>query len=458
MLDVYGVLNRYFLYPFYYWKNSDKRLSQLKKLERQQYLQPSELESLQLKKLKRIVSYAYHNTSYYKRIMDERGLSPDFIVSLKDIERLPILTKKIIQENTNDLISKQYNKSELIQDASGGSTGEPTLYYKDLRRHNIRRADQIRHDRWSGWDIGKRSALIWGAQRDLKSIQSKKEHIISRYIARHWELDAFEMTPQKMDYFVAELERVKPSMILGYANALTKFAEYVIKNHPKHKIKLDGIISSAETLTANKRKTIESAFHCKVLNRYGSREVGLIASECKQQSGLHINADNLYVEITKGDNSVLKGSSGDVVVTDFLNYGMPFIRYNLGDVGYMSADSCSCGRTLPLLGAIEGRTGDFFTAKTGTLIHGEYFTHLFYGVPEIKQFQMVQNTLESIDLKIVKSDLFRDEDILSPIVIKIKEMLGEQSKVNIIYLDEIPKPASGKSIFTISHVTQDGGI
>jgi Coenzyme F390 synthetase len=438
------------VYPLYYWKNGDKRLYYWRNLEKQQYWELSKLEEHQLARLQKIVKYAYEHTIYYRRVMSERGLTPDSIKNLKDIEKLPVLTKKIIQDHGDELLSDEYKKSDLIQDASGGSTGKPTVFYKDLDRHNIRRADQIRHDRWSGWDLGKRSALIWGAQRDLKSIQSTKEHVISRYIARHWELDAFEMTNEKMASFVQELEAIRPTMILGYANALYTFAIYVLNNFPNHKIKLQGIISSAETLSQEKRQVIERAFSCKVLNRYGSREVGLIASECKDQSGLHINADNLLVEVTAGEVSLPVGERGDIVVTDFLNMGMPFIRYRLEDVGFMSKDKCDCGRSLPLLGAVEGRTGDFFISESGTMIHGEYFTHLFYGIEKINQFQLIQHDLQTVELKIVSTD----SSLLSlePIVAKIKSMLGSNISVDIVFQKEIPTPKSGKFLFTMSKV------
>ncbi|PHS17564.1 MAG: hypothetical protein COA86_09765 [Kangiella sp.] len=453
MFDFYRLINKYIVYPLYYWKSGDKRLTRLAELEKNQYLSLKELEALQLKRLQEIIQYAFDNTKYYRRIMQERQLTPSDFTCLKDVEKLPLLTKAIIQENMQDMISKSYPFESLIKDSSGGSTGEPTIYYKNKDRHNLRRADQIRHDRWSGWDIGKRKALIWGAQRDLKAVQSFRENIIATYIERNWELDAFEMSDSEMKSFTKQLEKLQPSMILGYANALELYAKYLLKNEPNHKIKLDGIVSSAETLTDEKRKTIEKALHCKVLNRYGSREVGLIASECKQQKGLHINADNLLVELVDNNGHAVSEGNGDIIVTDFWNFGMPIIRYKLGDVGKVSQSNCDCGRNLPLLGSVEGRSGDFFVKPDGSKIHGEYFTHLFYELPQVKQFQMIQQSLEQIDLKIVETSKQNNNDYLKPIISKTKAMLGEQAKVNVEILDEIKPTSTGKLLFTISKIT-----
>jgi phenylacetate-CoA ligase len=452
MFDFYRLINRHIVFPLYYWKNGDKRLQRLSELEKSQYFNQQDLQKLQLKRLQKLVRYAYENTDYYRNIMDQSGVSPDDIKQLSDIEKLPILTKQLIQENTESMISKKHRKGDLIKDSSGGSTGEPTIYYKDLERHNLRRADQIRHDRWTGWDLGKRKALIWGAQRDLKAVQSFRENILATYLDRQWELDAFEMSNSEMKSFTRQLEKLQPSMILGYANALELYANYLLEQEPNHKIKIDGIVSSAETLTEEKRSTIEKAFGCKVLNRYGSREVGLIASECKSQNGLHINAENILLELVDDKGHAVSKGNGDILITDYWNFGMPLIRYKLGDVGTVSETNCDCGRTLPLLGSVAGRSGDFFVNQEGGKIHGEYFTHLFYELPQVKQFQMIQESLELVNLIIVETSEQSDKRYLDPVISKTQEMLGSNVQVDIQYAQQIKPTSTGKLLFTISKV------
>ena len=105
MFDWFRPINRYLVFPLYYWKNGDKRLARLNELEQSQYLPQGKLEQLQLSRLQKIVRYAYDNTIYYRRIMEKNKLHPDQIKTLKDIEKLPILTKQLIQENTDTMIS-----------------------------------------------------------------------------------------------------------------------------------------------------------------------------------------------------------------------------------------------------------------------------------------------------------------------------------------------------------------
>jgi len=453
MLDLYRPINKYLIYPLYYWKNSDTRLKRLAALEKSQYFSKNELESLQQERLQKIVSYAYEHTRYYRRIMRERDLTPADIQTLQDVQKLPLLTKSIIQNNLPEMLSNQFDKKDLVKDSSGGSTGEPTIYYKDIERHTLRRADQIRHDRWSGWDIGKRKALIWGAQRDLTAARSFRENILATYLERQWELDAFEMSDCEMFDYARKLERIRPSMILGYANALYLFASFLQRKIPNHTIKCDGVVSSAETLSETKREFIESVFKCKVLNRYGSREVGLIASECQQQQGLHINAENLLLELVDQTGKSVEEGSGDIVVTDFWNFGMPIIRYQLGDVGTRSTDACDCGRGLPLLGAVEGRCSDFLVNRQGHKIHGEYFTHLFYELPQVKQFRLVQESLDQVNLTVVENIRQLNTDYLNEVVKKTKAMLGEDVKINLSVVDSIPTTKTGKLLFTQSKVS-----
>lgn len=465
MYDWYSLVNKHLLQPLYYWRAQDPKLAHLKALEERQFWSEAQLKQWQLERLQAVVAHAYDTVPLYKTLYDQAGVAPKDIQVLQDIHKLPCIAKRDIQEHGEALLSNHYLKEELVADASGGSTGQPTHFYKDKNQYQRRAADQVRHDRWSGWDLGDPFALIWGAQKDIKAISSYKQRILAQYLHRVIPLDAFELTEEKMLRYVDVLESQQPPMILGYANALTAFARFLASQRPEHKIRPKGIISSAEALSAENREIIESVFRCKVLNRYGSREVGLIASECQLQTGLHINADNVFVEV--GDFSGARstkdfekqrvprlcepGESGEIIVTDFWNRGMPFIRYRMGDEGSLLAQSCGCGRTLPLMGAVSGRVSDFIIALDGRRIHGEYFTHLFYQLPNVKQFQLIQEELDHIQLKLVLKHGESDDEYL---VQEIQKVCGQDVRVDILICDEIAPTASGKYLFTISKISQ----
>jgi len=160
----------------------------------------------------------------------------------------------------------------------------------------------------------------------------------------------------------------------------------------------------------------------------------------------------VVVEILDGDVPAQPGQRGEIVVTDLMNFGMPFLRYRMGDVGTLSSDECSCGRGLPMLRSVEGRVSDFLIAADGTKIHGEYYTHLFYGVPGIRQFQIIQESMVEVRVRLVADEAL-SSDLLAPIVGEIENSLGGTTSVKVEYCDKISPTGSGKYLFTISKVS-----
>lgn len=450
---IYNKIAKRILLPLYLYKNNDQMLKRLSMLEQSQYLDVESIRMRQLADLKRILSHCYDNVPFYRRRFDAAGFNPSRFSDFSDLSCIPYLTKDDLQKNLNQLTAQNFSKDKLILDASGGSTGKPTSFYKDVRRSQEGRADQVRHDRWCGWDLGEKRVMLWGAQREFDKQFSTKYRLVEKYVHRAYSFNAFDITENKVLEFIETLKRIKPTMIIAYANVAYLFAEIIRKySIDLSQIGLKGLICSAETLTEQKRTSIESAFCCKVLNRYGSREVGLIASECLEQDGLHINTDSVFMQIEKGGRAAEPGEVGEIIVTDLWNYGMPFVRYQMGDVGTKSHQSCKCGRSLPKIKDIQGRVSDFVVDANGGLVHGEYFTHLFYGLEGVEQFQLVQETINKITLRIIPGRDFAPA-VLDPVVSKIKQCLGVDVTVNIEICASTFIEASGKFRFTISNVS-----
>lgn len=449
-LDPWAPLLRHVVQPLYYAKNRDRRFQRLAALERNQWLPAGEVQALQVERLNALLRHAYETTEFYRQRLDECGLGPGPIRSIDDLSALPPVSKADLQVSLEGMISRAYDRKDLVADASGGSTGKPTVFYKDVDRHNLRRADQYRHDRWTGWNIGDPWALVWGARQDLVDERSLRERALQRYMERCIALDAFELSEARILSFLDRLGRFRPRMILGYAGALDHVARFILEKGRAGAVRPLAIVSSAERLTGEMRERIQAAFSCPVLDRYGSREAGLIASECRLRSGLHVNADNLLVEILENGRAVAPGEQGNVVVTDFWNFGMPLIRYDLGDRATASAGVCGCGRGLPLIQSIEGRASDFLVAADGTRIHGEYFTHLFYGNTGIAQFQFVQESMSEVVIRVVPAG--ESVPDIAQVVEKTRRVLGESVEVKVQLCTEIRPAASGKFRFTICNV------
>ncbi len=230
MLDnLISNINKHIVLPLYMRKSRNDVLCRSKELVRSQYYSVVQIHQIQLQQLNKLLHHAYKNVPFYKDRFDSVGFKPDDMNSIQDIERIPYLTKSDVQNNLEKLIARNYESKFLLADASGGSTGKPTIFYKDLYRHQIRRADQIRHDQWTGWDIGEKYVTLWGAQRgNLIQRIPLKTKILEKYIYRVYGFNAFDISEQKVVDYIHELRKIKPTMILAYANVAYLFARIII--------------------------------------------------------------------------------------------------------------------------------------------------------------------------------------------------------------------------------------
>jgi len=226
--------------------------------------------------------------------------------------------------------------------------------------------------------------------------------------------------------------------------------------HPQEQLPLEAIVTSSETLYDHDREFIETVFGCPVFNRYGSREFGNLAHECDHHQGLHIYTEHAYVECLRNNKPAGPGEKGELVITSLDNYGLPFIRYRIGDYGEMSDTPCSCGRGFPLLKSVDGRVFDVIAAPNGRFIPGTYWTIVFRTVSGIRQFQLVQEALTALTIKLVVDQSFQKSD-LSKLCAQIEERCGPDMHLNFEFVDDIPLTKAGKRKFIVSDIPIDFG-
>ena len=253
-----------------------------------------------------------------------------------------------------------------------------------------------------------------------------------------------------MAAFCRRLEDYRPRFVLAYANTLALFAQFV-RDRGLRPMRPEGIICSGEFLTAENRALIESTFGCKVFNRYGSREFSVIASECEAHEGMHVNGDNLLVEVVADGHSG-PGLEGEIIITDLRNLAMPMIRYRTMDVGALRDGVCRCGRGLPLLDLTGGRVTDFLTAMSGARVSG--IVMATYGITNIRgvrQVQFVQQRRGAVTARIARGPQWTDES-LRTLIDRVRGLLGQEMTVEPEFVDHIPLEASGKYRFSVSQL------
>lgn len=414
----------------------------------------ADVDAIAEKRLTALVQHAFTNVPYYRPLLLGAGvLRSDGRIDISEFGRIPLLTKDDIRAHGPDLLSQVSSWGQWRVNYSGGSTGQPVRLLQDARFWRVVRATKYVFDWWTGFHIGDRKALLWGSERDLSARSAWQTTLIRGAKNELW-LNAFRMGSEDVEVFLRRLSAFKPVQILAYAQALGHVSTYILSEG------LDApqptaIMSSASALTEEIRQSALDAFHAPVFDRYGSREVGDVACECAAHNGLHVCSSTQYVEMVTPQGAPLAhGELGEVCVTPLWNYAMPLLRYRIGDVAeWKPRTICACGRSLPTLARVRGRVSDMFLIRSGKRIHGEYFTHLMYGVAGVQAFRFIQKEYSRVVVELV----LKSGERLAPALQRqiqrgVWAAMGEDTSVEFVISDHIDSTPSGKYRYTISEV------
>jgi phenylacetate-CoA ligase len=452
IVSLYSGLVRNFFYPLALLHRGERaQLRYLREFERSQYFSADELRQVQTKRLRALLFHAHARCSFYRKRFAEAGLNPRDIRSLEDLRFLPPLEKQEIQEQSASMIARDWPAADLIRNQTGGSTGTPITFYLCRDRKCSRAAATLRHNRWAGWEIGDRAAVIWGAPRDAPG-NTLRSRLRGALLREPLWLDTGALTEETLAAFHAALSRYRPKVILAYARSAVLFARF-LQARRLDAYQPRSIITSAEVLEAADRELLERVFGCQVFNRYGCREVSVIASECPSHRGLHVMAEGLYVEIETPDGPAAPGQMGSILVTDLLNPAMPLIRYRIGDMGSWASGVCPCGRHLPRLEHVAGRVTDFLVGCTGQLVSGVFLaTYVVAQRPSLGQVQIHQRRAGHLIWKLCPGPRFDPDADGEYLRRATREHLGARATAVIEAIREFPASPSGKFLFSQSSV------
>ncbi|MEZ7196690.1 phenylacetate--CoA ligase family protein [Pseudodesulfovibrio karagichevae] len=454
MRNLFETFHKHVIHPLWTWKDGEYSAAYVKEFERTQYLSAGEIRDLQFERLRKLIRESYEFCPFYKRRWDEHGFHPDRLKSLDDTHLIPMVSKHDVQRYADEMIRTDKTKDDLVRNMTGGSTGEPVVFYMDPERVTTRAASTIRHNRWAGVDVCTLKATVWGHPRDIRTLgEDLWDAFREKWIYRNVFLDTSSLDERKMMDFFETLNREKPGAFITYANSMYLFARFMEDRNLRFDYTPTSIISTAEILEDSRRAEIERIIGCPIYNRYGSRETSVIASECDRHDGMHVNAEALLLETVKDGKQVAPGELGEVVITDLLNYGMPLIRYRIRDVGTPVAGVCGCGRGLPRIKLSGGRVTDFLVTPSGKIVSGASMTiFLTANAPNVQRMQLYQARPEQVEFRIVKGDGYASEtdDYIRR---EARKYLGDEVEAVLKFVDEIEQPASGKLLYCISEVS-----
>jgi phenylacetate-CoA ligase len=445
---------RDFAATFYGWRLNRQRYGSeyhrcIEEILRRDTWNLEQILRYQEENLQRLIKHAAAHVPHYREVFRQRHLSPEDIKNVSDLQKLPILDKKQIRDNPLRFVDERLDIRRLHMDRTSGTTGIPVTLYKckeSIQRHYA--FFEVRCRRIAGFQYGRLPYVMFGAQTVVPAWRKKPPFWCYNYISRQLYMSVFHLSPRYLPWYCREMRRRPFHAIMGYPSSLYAVAQYILKSgEPRFQMRC--AITSGEILYPQQRCEISAAFGCEVFDQYGCSENVVFGAQCPA-GAMHLSPDYSVVEIVDDrGNQVPSIQTGQLLCTGLLNYAQVLIRYQLGDRGRMSTVPCSCGRPLPILASIDGRTSEdnFITrdgrriARTGTVAED---------VSHVAGCQVVQEDYERYTINIVPCPGFNDADRA-----KLRQNLARtvgRVQIDVKLVEVLERTPGGKVLFVRSKV------
>ena len=450
-MDLYTALAANVLFPLHEKLKHHDTVAVKRALERSQWLTPQQIGELQLRRLRAFLGECGTHVPYYRDLFRELGFDPATIASVADLARLPLLSKDIIRSQFDRLRSELPEPVKLF--STTGSTGDPLRFNISNTRISHDVAAKWRATRWWDVDVGDREMVIWSSPIELTKQDRVKQ--LRDWLLRSKLVSSAAMSPADMDRYIGEIRAFRPAMLFGYPSSMTLLAQRA----EQQGVRLDNLgikvaFCTAERMYPHQADVLQRVFGCPVANGYGGRDAGFIAHACPQ-GGAHITAEDIIVEIVDEQGQPLPhGEAGEVVITHLYSTGFPFVRYRNGDVAVLDDRQCPCGRGLPLLKEVRGRTNDVLLAENGAVVHDVAIAMVLRDMPGVNGFKVIQETLQHCRLQLVTDSRYRAETAEAMLRETFRTRLGQGVRLDISYVAAIEAEKSGKYRYVVSKVSQ----
>lgn len=448
-------LSRHIVYPLQEKVFHRPTFPYLAELERSQWLPRAELEELQVVKLRALLRVAHTHCPWHRRRMQAAGLDPEDLASLADLARLPTMDKAQAAAHRDELVWKGVPGGAFPYN-TGGSSGQPLIFHFGRSRQASDAAGRIRARRWWGVEVGEPEVYIWGAPVELNKtdwVKTVRDRLLNQLV-----LNAFAMSPQRMDQYLDAMEAFQPRCLYGYASSVALLAAHARDRGRRPRLpKLRVVCTTGEPLYAHQRELLGEVFGVPVANEFGSRDIGFTAHESPHGQMLLMSESIVLEVLDPAGNPVAPGEMGEAVMTGLCSEAQPFIRYRTGDMVRMSPEADRDGRGLHVIAEVMGRQTDFLVRSDGTIMHALAGIYVLRAVDGVGEFKLIQHTRHDLEVLVVPN-LRWQADMVQAIEAGLKRRLGDDVGIRVRLLDTIPPEASGKHRYVVSHVRLDGGL
>lgn len=395
-----------------------------------QYWPSKDMQQWQRQQLDEVLAHAARTVPRFQRA----SLRPE-------LTGWPILNRAILQADTAASLSTEAPPGRRLSEATSGSTGEPVTMHYDLPTHVRRLAQMYRANGWgASFPPSGRMLGLWGNPKDMHP-RGPLRPLYDWFYAR-WLIHTTVMNEKMAGEIHAEILRRRPRFLYGYVSTLLSFIHFARElNLPAPPV--EKVTPTAEQCTPEARTEIESYFAgVPVLERYATREVGIMAQQC-ELGGWHINSEDVLLEVQDEHGAIHPSGSGRVLVTSLSNRLLPTIRYDLGDFADLTSRPCACGRTLPTMSSLDGRVAEHLLTPDGCWISSMAVTR-FMRLTAFRRYRIVQDDPGHITLLVEHEGKLASE-LCSPVLESFARLLGPQMRVDIVAQTQILPLPGGKS-------------
>jgi phenylacetate-CoA ligase len=407
------------------------------------------IRAYQDERIRQIVSSAYDGSPYYRRVMDQAGVTPRDIHGVEDLARLPLLTSDFVRRRGEELLTSAKPLREWLHGHTSGTTGSPLSLWYDRNTCWFNNAVHRRQRIWAAMPADAWIGLLLGRVVVPTSQQRPPFWRLNRVHRDVW-FSSFHMSEDNLRFYVSEIQRRKLQFLEGYPSTLFILAQYALRHGTQ--LPMRAVFTSSETLHSVQREAIEAAFGCRPYDFYGLAERVIFATECEHHDGKHLAEEYGYTELVdEHGRPVPDGQPGYLVGTSLHNEAMPLIRYLTSDISVIRCEPCECGRTLARIEDVATKAEDIVVTPEGRMISPSILTHPFKPFPQIIKSQIVQGRLDHLLVKLIPSDEFTPEH-RKLLVEQLARRLGPRMEIEIRIVDEIPQEPSGKFRWVISRV------
>lgn len=411
---------------------------------------PDELRLAQERGLQALLRDAGSHVPYWHDLLRQVGVQADDILRVEDLRRLPTMEKATVR--ANELAMCRVPALRRTREVgSSGSTGEYATFLDTPDDVLWEQVNNLLAAREAGYRTGD-PAILFGVSLPRPLLKRWKDRL-----ARVDYVYAFDGSDDVMRAVAERMRLAGVKMVAGYASSVYLLARYIQRREPAARFpSITGAMTWGETLYPTWRRTIEEVFRSPVINTYGAAgETGVWAFQCRHRDLFHVCDWSCAIEVETDGRPTRPGETGEVLITAFKKRARPLIRYKIGDLAIPSDRPCKCGRSTGTLQDIRGRVTDIVTTPSGMHISFAVFVGFIEFAPGIAAFQIVQETADTLDFYIVKSERFT-QDELDSILNRVRAGCRGELTLRVHFVAEVPRQPSGKRRLVISKVGFSG--